>query len=487
MFCLSNFKQLSLIDQVHELNNLSFQEPIKFLELLKLHFDISTFIPDSFYDHYYKNLGKNRDFQLPSVLSALLFMHFFNIPTTSILCLFLALSSDLRDFCNLSKIPDEPFFSRFKSSFEIDITNLFNSLIPHILDICTDIDNSLSDDDPNKGLSSMLIYDTSGLKPKVKENNPKFLVSEIKKHKAFAKTFEQPNPKFNPYASAYKNMPKFASANSSIRLDFVNGHFGYFYKFGLLTNGFGIPLAIHFFDDIFYSNFNCDSFSSPEEQKYSFDNASLMPVLTRFISCYTDTFTSFLADSEFDSYDNFGFLHSIGFDKVFIPINPRNGSLSSTHFSVDDRGTPLCPRSSNPFIADGSCKGKNRSLRFKFVCPKSTRVGSNWTCHCEDPCKQTESTVTTYQYSHKDFRLIPGVHRSSVEYVNTYKKRTVIERQIASLKKNTCISTPNTLNTSTMRSDLFLNAISKLVTVILAYSINKPQYIRSLKKLVHAA
>ncbi|MCC9296636.1 ISNCY family transposase, partial [Clostridium sp. WLY-B-L2] len=61
---------------------------------------------------------------------------------------------------------------------------------------------------PNKGLNSMLIYDTSGLKPKVKENNPKTLVSEINKQKAFAKVIN--NKDFNPYAAAYKNMPKFA-------------------------------------------------------------------------------------------------------------------------------------------------------------------------------------------------------------------------------------------------------------------------------------
>lgn len=39
-------------------------------------------------------------------------------------------------------------------------------------------------------------------------------------------------------------MPKAAEGNSNIKLDFVNGHFGYFYKLGILTNGLGIPLKL---------------------------------------------------------------------------------------------------------------------------------------------------------------------------------------------------------------------------------------------------
>lgn len=38
---------------------------------------------------------------------------------------------------------------------------------------------NLPDHQPYKTLNSMLIYDTSGLKPRVKENNPKTLVSEV--------------------------------------------------------------------------------------------------------------------------------------------------------------------------------------------------------------------------------------------------------------------------------------------------------------------
>ena len=89
MFCLSDYKQLSFIDQVSELKNLSFQQPLKFLKLLKDNFDLNSFIPETFTRHYYSNLGCNRDFDLSSILAALLIEHFFHIPTISLLCIFL--------------------------------------------------------------------------------------------------------------------------------------------------------------------------------------------------------------------------------------------------------------------------------------------------------------------------------------------------------------------------------------------------------------
>src|SRR3712207_4970278 len=159
-----------------------------------------------------------------------------------------------------------------------------------------------------KNLNSMIIYDTSGLKPRVKENNPKTLVAEINRQKSYAKATKKEI--FNPYAAAYKNMPKFAQANSNIKLDFVNGHFGYFYKFGLLTNGWGIPLNIKFLDEDFYKSLDEKNFITPEEQKYFYDNASLKPVIIPFLENLKANsnfkFETFLGDSEFDSYDNFG-------------------------------------------------------------------------------------------------------------------------------------------------------------------------------------
>lgn len=104
--------------------------------------------------------------------------------------------------------------------------------------------------------------------------------------KAYAKSTG--NKQLNPYAAAYKNMRKFAQANPEIRLGFVNGHFGYFYKFGLITNGLGIPLFLKFFDKDFYKPIEKE-FETPEDQKYCYDNASLKPVIKPFLENLENT------------------------------------------------------------------------------------------------------------------------------------------------------------------------------------------------------
>jgi len=491
MFCINKIKQLNIFDQITELNNLRKKQPVGFIKLLGDNFDIQSFIPKSFTQKYYADLGRDRKYKLPSVLSALILMQIFHLPTTVLLNLFLIFSTEIREFCCFyDDIPDESFFSRFKTIFEGDITDLFNSMVPHTIDICDDINKSLPDDSPSKDHNSKLIYDTSGLKPRVKENNPKTLVSEVNKMKSFAKVIK--NKDFNPYAAAYKNMPKFANANPDIKLDFVNGHFGYFLKFGLVTNGWGIPLNLKFFDEDFYIPIDKE-FETPEDQKYCFDNASLKPVIEPFLENLKTTsnfkFESFLGDSEFDSYDNFGFLQQCGFEKVFIPLNPRNkGNNKVGDLEYDVEGVPLCPLDSIPFKAEGPCKGKNRSLRFKFTCHKSHRDKKGKCYHtCEDPCTDKKSGRMTYVYPDKDFRLYPGVQRNSKEWDDEYPTRACIERTLSSFKSNPCIESPRTLNTATMRADLCLTAISKLINVILAYAINKPEYIRSIAKFLKIA
>ncbi|SKC61296.1 transposase [Maledivibacter halophilus] len=488
MFSLSEFKQLNLFEQFSSLKVLSYEKPEVFLNLIKDNFNLESFIPDAFRNHYYSSLGRNRDYNLSSILAALLFMHMFNIPTTTLLTLFLQFSKVLREFCGFNnKVPDDSFFSRFKINYEKDICDLFNSMTSYVLDICNEFDESLDDDSPLKGLASILIYDTSGLKPKVKENNPKTLASEINKQKTYAKITN--NEIFNPYAAAYKNMPKQAETNSSIKLDFVNGHFGYFYKFGILTNGFGIPMHINFFDDDFYSSID-DVFDTPEEQKFSFDNASLKPVIDQFFKHNPNKkFISFLGDSEFDSYNNFSLLKHYGFEKVFIPINTRNTNrVDNSDLEFDVSGAPLCLLTKEPFIPEGICRGKNRSPRLKYKCPKARRDKKGKCYHtCENPCTSSKAGRMHYVYPDKDFRLYPGIQRNSDEWNSTYKLRTTIERTIASLKKNSSIAFPITLNTTSMRANLFLTAITKLINVIVANAINKPQYFRSIRKLYKLA
>lgn len=107
MFCLSSFKQLNFYAQISEIQNLSHQKPVRFLKLIKENFDINSFIPESFFDSYYSNLGSNRNFSLPSIISALTVMHIFKIPTTSLLCIFLDFSADIRELCHFDNLKDK--------------------------------------------------------------------------------------------------------------------------------------------------------------------------------------------------------------------------------------------------------------------------------------------------------------------------------------------------------------------------------------------
>lgn len=114
-----------------------------------------------------------------------------------------------------------------------------------------------------------------------------------------------------------------------------------------------ILILIHLFQ-ILLQNKNNQKFDTPEDQKYFYDNASLKPVLQTFLSSLAENstfkFKNFLGDSEFDSYENLGFLKSCGFEKVFIPINPRNSKNSDSTSEVDEDGTPICPVDQTPFL-----------------------------------------------------------------------------------------------------------------------------------------
>ena len=493
MFSLSpNFEQLSFEEQIRQVNELQNRNPVNFLRLLEEHIDLPTLIPHSFYSVYYASPTNERIYSLESMLAILLLIHFFKFPTVAIFTITLHLSPVLQKFCRLPDgcVPDESVLNKFKIRFEREIHLFFDNLSNNVMDIFTSYNESLPDNSPEKGLSETIINDTTGLKPKVKENNPKTLQSQIDNQKNYKKLLDSQGKgkNFNAYAAAYKNMPKHAQANAAVRLGYANGHFGYFYKFGLLTNGFGIPLHLHFFDDDFYKNLP-DDFDSPDEQKYVYDNASLRPMLASFYKRIgNNRFTTFMADSEFDSYENYSFLHKLGFKRVLIPFNERNTPPSNTPIPVDSAGIPRCPKDPTlSFIPDGSCKGENRSLRFKFVCPLSRKVQYKWVCDCSDKCRETNSTVTTDTYPSGDLRVFFGVHRGSNEWKSSYKLRTIIEREISSMKSHPALNRSNTYNTASMRADVCLNAASKLITVILAFALGKPGYMRNLKRLIKVA
>lgn len=185
-------------------------------------------------------------------------------------------SRELRDFCGFDHVPDASKFTRFKQDFLPDLQTMFDRMVDLTEPICQKLDPSLA---------SMTIFDTSGIEAWVTENNPKYANRIIRQLKAYARVHHF-NVSFNPYKAAYGSMPSHAAANPSIQQMYINGHFCYAYKFGIITNGLGIVRDITFYNKDFlaaHPDIIIEKKSdSPDEDKSLADSKSLIPVLTDF-------------------------------------------------------------------------------------------------------------------------------------------------------------------------------------------------------------
>ena len=135
-------------------------------------------------------------------------------------------------------------------------------------------------------LASTITFDTTGIELYVKENNPKTLNALIKRLKAFYKD----KPEVDPYKMAYGLMPSQSESSSDAKQMYINGHFCYADKLGIITNGLGIIRHITFLDDEFknrHPDLIVDKKSdSPDEDKSIGDSSALKPVLEDFFSTH---------------------------------------------------------------------------------------------------------------------------------------------------------------------------------------------------------
>ncbi|WP_434630850.1 hypothetical protein PQ689_09940 [Thermoanaerobacterium thermosaccharolyticum] len=71
----------------------------------------------------------------------------------------------------------------------------------------------------------------------------------------------------------------------------------------------------------------------------------------------------------------------------FIVLDPRAAKEGFGIPGINDDGIPTGPKNPElPMKYDGSCKGKNRSFRNKFICPKTKKLSrGKYICSCEDP------------------------------------------------------------------------------------------------------
>lgn len=472
-----NCYQLTLADTFKECQDMFYTETPSFFELLEENLNINDFIPHDFYRAFYRRLGRNRGFPLEGFISALILEKILSIPTDALLITLLHLCKEFREFCGFDKVPDGSKFTRFKQDFLPFIEQMFNKLVDYTEPICQAIDPKLA---------SILAFDTTGIELYVTENNPKYLNSLIRK----LKTYYKDKPNVDPYKMAYGLMPSQASSSSNAKQMYINGHFCYADKLGILTNGLGIIRHIAFMDDDFkqsHAEITIEKKSdSPDEDKSISDSAALKPVLQDFKSLHTDfCYNTFLGDSAFDAIDTYSFLKDdFNFQKVIIPYNPRNES-SLAKVGYNEYGYPACPN--NPALDmkyAGVCREKGRADRLKWVCPLVHYHKNQWVCDCKNPCSSAKCGRTSYTYENMNFRMFPGIQRDSDEWFALYKTRTVIERTINHLKSNMCVANRKTSNHLSTKADVFLAGIASQFTLIIASKLSYPQYIRSIKPLI---
>lgn len=486
------YKQLSLADIYADCQDKFENDKPAFLSLLENHIDLDEIIPLSFIKHFYASTGRSRKYPLKAMLWALIIQRIFTIPTDQLLLVFLAYSKPLREFCGFTKIPDASKITRFKQDFLDDLQLVFDKLVDITEPICQAIDSAKAD---------MTIFDSSGIEAFVTENNPKYANRIIKQLKAYAKAMGV-NKSYDPYKAAYGAMPSHASANPEIKQLYINGHFCYVFKFGIVTNGLGIVRHISFYNKDFFSSHPDivveKKSDSPDEDKCVHDAKLLIPTLRDFFSKHPlINPKTFLGDAAFDSAllykqlltgDTFG--TDKHFSKAYIPLNSRAG-IKYPDCKVNADGIPCCPNDDSlPMKSDGKSSKKNGLVRFKFVCPKIKNTYDKSTgkhhreCQCDNPCTDSSCGRMIHIYPEKNLRAYPGTLRGTEEWNNTYKIRTAVERDINHMKDNLCLAGRRTQNEKTLHADLILAGITQLITVVLADKIKHHEYIRSAKPLI---
>ncbi len=484
------YKQLSLCDIFEDCQNIFDSDKPQFLSLLENHIDLDSIVPVSFFNHYYSSTGRHRKYSLTAMLWALILQKIFSIPTDSLLLAFLKYSKDLREFCGFDKVPDASKITRFKQDFLSELEYVFEKLVDITEPICQEIDSVKAD---------MTIFDSSGIEAFVTENNPKYINRTIKQLKTYASAMGF-DKSYDPYKAAYSSMPSHAASNKGIKQLYVDGHFCYVYKIGIVTNGLGIVRHLNFYNQDFLDahpeltpNKKTDS---PDVDKSIHDARLLIPTLMDFFKAHP-LFNpkTFLGDSAFDSAyiyqslltgDMFNRSH---FEKAYIPLNNR--SKIKSEYIINEDGIPCCPHNPTiPMKPEGILTTQNGIKKIKFVCPKMiwdynpVTQKSHRKCTCENPCTPSKCGRMIYIYPEQNLRAYPGTIRGTNEWDETYKIRTVVERSINHFKDSFCLAGRKTQNEKTLHADLVLSGITQLITVVLADKIHNHQYIRSLKPLL---
>jgi len=274
----------------------------------------------------------------------------------------------------------------------------------------------------------------------------------IKQLKSYAKSMNF-DSSYDPYKAAYASMPTSASSNHEIKQQYINGHFCYAYKFGIITNGLGIVRSIDFYNKDYLTSHPDivveKKAKSPDEDKSLADSKALLPTLKDFKTRHPGIKPSiFLGDAAFDTIEIYKSLfEDFNFKKAFIPLKV-NLSMDNVKYTFNENGIPCCPHDSSlPMKREGSKSHLRSKLStMKFVCPKMKweynrqDKSKRRVCHCDNPCTTSSCGRMIYVYPEKNLRAYPGVERGSKEWDETYKIRVNVEKSINHFKDSFCIA-----------------------------------------------
>jgi hypothetical protein len=457
------YVQMSLLDTYKSVEERLENNKPELFTLLDEHLDWDELIPEAFHNAFYRRIGRNRKYELESFLRALFLQRIFHYVEDSQLLNTLRFSYEMRDFCGFDKVPDASKLTRFKQDFCDHIRDVFERLVDLTEPICREMDEALAD---------LLIFDTTGIESYVAENNPKFPRNRIGE------------------TSQYSGV---AISNPQVKLQYINGHMCYAQRAVVVANGLGIVRHLELLDEDFREKHpevpREPRSKSPETDKEIGDSVALLPVLRDFRAAHPDLhYGAFAGDAAFDAYDNYRFLlKEYGFTRAAVPINPRN-SAAHDNKDFNENGTPLCPLDGAPFLFHSKSGGKKRSMRLKYICPKTrilrTDKGATRRCFCETPCSDLKSGKCVYVYPDKNLRLYPGLSRDSDEFACLLNRRTAVERSINSLEDTLGLANRKTSNVLTTKADLFLAGIVQLLCVVLADKLHDAKLARRPRRLI---
>ena len=238
-------------------------------------------------------------------------------------------------------------------------------------------------------------------------------------------------------------MPSHAASNQAIQQMYINGHFCYAFKFGVITDGLGIVRDITFYNKDFL-NAHPDiviekKSDSPDEDKTLADSKVLLPALMDFFQKHPLIHPkTFLGDAAFDTIGIYkSLLGDIGFEKALIPLRVKL-SMEEDGYTLNENSIPCCLHDPTlPLKREGSKSHlKSKIPTMKFVCPKMQweynpeDKSKRRVCHCDSPCTASSCGRMIYIYPEKSLRAYPGVERGSAEWDKTYKIQVNVGKSI---------------------------------------------------------